>query len=151
MPSGTTRRKEAVADPVDHQSPVKNERGDAPPPSRGRWNCLQASGDTLVPGGAHPGIAILAGRELVWCDTRSNPLFALGMVNAESVRKGEMARDHLIVHLNRDNDAGSLRAETGVSSVGEAESGGITWRDAESAIGIRLAPLGIAHDRVGRE
>jgi len=34
----------------------------------------------------------------------SNPLFALGMVNAESVRKGEMSRDHRIVHRNRDSE-----------------------------------------------
>src|SRR6266540_1369428 len=49
----------------------------------------------------------------------------------------------------------SSRAATllchGVSTVGDAEPGGITWRDAEGAIGVRLAPPGIAHDRVCRE
>jgi hypothetical protein len=100
-------------DPTSRSSTTKEAT--LPPPSRGRWNCLQASGDALVPGGAHPGIAILAGRELIWCDTRSKPLFALGVVDAESVRKGEMPRDHRVVHGHRDNDAGSLRAEAGVS------------------------------------
>ena len=81
----------------------------------------------------------------------ASPGLALGMVDAESVRKGEMARGHRIVHRNRDNDAGALRAEPGAPAVGDAEPGGITWRDAKRSIGVRLAPLGIPHDRICRE
>src|SRR6266542_6864322 len=88
--------------------------------SRDRWDRLQSSRDALVPRRAHPGIAILAGREFVRSDAGSNPLFALGMVDAESVRKGEMPRGHRIVHRDRDDHAGPLRAEAGVSTVGDA-------------------------------
>jgi len=92
-------------------------------PNKGLPDRLQTRRDALVPGRAHPGIAILAGRELVRRDTGLHPVIALGMVDAQSVRKGEMSRGHRIVHRHRDGDAGPLRAEPGAPAVGYPEPG----------------------------
>jgi hypothetical protein len=67
------------------------------PEEQGVSNRLQPGRDALVPWRTHPGIAILARCQLVGRNTGSDPVFALGMVDPEAVRKGKMPRRHRVV------------------------------------------------------
>jgi hypothetical protein len=119
--------------------------------SRHRRHGLQSRRDALVPRRADPGIAILARCQLVRRDTGAHSLLALGMVDAESVRKRQVTGNHRVVHGDRHDDAGPLRRQAGPSTVRQADPERGTRRDAKRAVGIRLAPPRIAHDRVRGE
>src|SRR5258708_9006776 len=66
---------------------------------------LEARRRALVPRRADPRIAIFARRELVRRDPRANALLALEMIEAETIRKGEVPRRHRVIDRNGDDPA----------------------------------------------
>src|SRR2546428_13909632 len=70
-----------------------------------RSDRLEARRRALVPRRTDPGIAIFARRELVRRDPRANALFALEMIEAETIWKGVVPRCHCLT-VNNDDHSG---------------------------------------------
>src|SRR5262249_48654845 len=84
-------------------------------------NRLEARRNGLVPWRADPRITIFAGRELVRPDPGAKPLRALEMIEAETIRQGEMAGSHRLVDRDGDDCARSLRRQPRLSSIDNAD------------------------------
>src|SRR5262249_3150002 len=83
-------------------------------------NRLEARRNALVPRRADPWIAIFARRELVRPDPGANSLLPLEVIEAETIRKGEVARRHRLIDRDGDDRGCPLRSQSCLSTIDEA-------------------------------
>src|SRR5262249_10065886 len=84
-------------------------------------NCLEARRNALVPRRADPRIAIFARREFVGPDAGANSLRSLEMIEAETIRQGEVPRRHRLIDRDGDDGARPLGREAPLSPVDDAD------------------------------
>jgi len=104
-----------------------------------------------VPRRADPRIAIFARRELVRPDASANALRSLQMIEAETIRQGEVPGRHRLIDGDGDDCARSLRRQSRLSSIDNADPCRVARGDAQRNVRVELAPAGIPDDRVRGE
>ena len=100
-----------------------------------------------MPRRADPRIAIFAGSELVRPDPSTNALLALDMIEAETIRQGEVAGCHGLVDSDGDDCARSLRRQPRLSSIDNADPCRVP-RETRSAMSASSAGRGFSAEGI---